>query len=218
MPRHHSLLSPGSAFFMDLDGKAFFVYTGEYSRSGVKFQLEPNKDEDLKMGFPYANTLQELAKQVPHPLGLAGFALFLVFLTIGMKRRGNQAGKTVLYALAALALTGGLVLEFRNHPVDQLPPTIQAGRIDQKVHGANNLASGLNAGQINQACPTGKSVPGTASGTAQLSQPSPAVKVGDINQDVGGKGNAASAVNTGQISVPCPPGPKPSASASAIDK
>jgi|SRR5664279_5200056 len=58
--------------------------------------------------------MSEWAKVVMHPLGLVGFALFLVFGYLAKIKRSDERRwlSPVAFAIAAVALIGGLVLAY----------------------------------------------------------------------------------------------------------
>jgi hypothetical protein len=58
-----------------------------------------------------SNAMSEWIKVVTHPLGLSGFALFLVFVYLGRAHRSERRWLSpVAFVIAAIALVGGLVL------------------------------------------------------------------------------------------------------------
>lgn len=80
-------------------------------------------------------------KVVTHPLGLAGFAIFLVFTFLGSTRRSKRPKwlSPVAFGLAAVALVGGLTLAFRaNEPSGQHPSSQTISSIQQSATGSAN--------------------------------------------------------------------------------
>jgi hypothetical protein len=91
-------------------------------------------------------------KVVTHPLGLAAFALFLVFVFLGSKRRSKRPAwlSTVAFGLSAVALFGGLTLAYRanessgEHPPSQIMPSIRQTAIGS----ANSNVAGVTGGNV----------------------------------------------------------------------
>lgn len=80
-------------------------------------------------------------KIVTHPLGLAAFALFLVFTFLGGNRRSKQPRwlSPVAFGLAGIALVGGLILAYRaNESSHQHPSSQTIGSIQQSAVGSVN--------------------------------------------------------------------------------
>jgi len=73
--------------------------------------------------------MSEWTKVVTHPLGLAGFVLFLVFGYLANAKRQDEHRwlSPVAFAIAAVALIGGLVLAYVevSKPV---PPSVQTNK------------------------------------------------------------------------------------------
>jgi hypothetical protein len=73
--------------------------------------------------------MSEWTKVVTHPLGLAGFVLFLVFGYLAKTKRRDERRwlSPVAFAIAAVALIGGLVLAYVevSKPV---PPSVQTSK------------------------------------------------------------------------------------------
>ncbi len=66
------------------------------------------------------------AEVVTHPLGLVGFALFLVFLLLAVRSRRSQ-GKLlnrIFATLSVVVVIGGLVIAYYS-PVGKIDPTTQ---------------------------------------------------------------------------------------------
>jgi hypothetical protein len=80
-------------------------------------------------------------KVVTDPLGLAAFALFLVFTFLGRNRRSKRPTwlSPVAFGLAAVALVGGLVLAYRTKESSgQHPPSQTISSIQQSAIGSAN--------------------------------------------------------------------------------
>jgi hypothetical protein len=91
-------------------------------------------------------------KVVTHPLGLAAFALFLVFAFLGNNRRSKRPAwlSTVAFGLSAVALVGGLTLAYRsNETRGQHPPSQTMPSINQTAIGsANSNVAGVSGGDV----------------------------------------------------------------------
>lgn len=93
------------------------------------------------------------AKVVTQPLGLAGFALFVVFSVVAQKSRTTKAGwmTTGAFLMACIALVGGLLLAYltaqnKNPPVDNQQ---QFGKVQLKSSGNGAVnAAGVQGGSI----------------------------------------------------------------------
>ena len=95
--------------------------------------------------------MQDWTKVVTEPLGLAGFALFLVFGVLSRVKRHDERRwlGPLAIAMAVLALTGGLTLAYLKRPPQAAPQTIsvpaaqatpktQTNLVDQKSTGAGS--------------------------------------------------------------------------------
>jgi|SRR5271157_1916873 len=73
--------------------------------------------------------MSEWTKVVTQPLGLAGFALFLVFVYLGRAKRYDKRRwlSPAAFAIAAMALIGGLVLAYVQVP-KPVPPSVQTSK------------------------------------------------------------------------------------------
>ena len=73
--------------------------------------------------------MSEWTKVVTHPLGLAGFVLFLVFGYLAKTKRRDERRwlSPVAFAIAAVALIGGLVLAYVEVP-KPVPPSVQTSK------------------------------------------------------------------------------------------
>lgn len=83
---------------------------------------------------------------VTDPLGLAGFALFLVFLVLSM--RGDKVLRLVFATLAMASVVGGLALTF----LRQEPAPAAGGEapksMEQTTHGAGSPAVAGTKGDV----------------------------------------------------------------------
>jgi len=77
----------------------------------------------------------EWVKVITQPLGLVGFGLFLVFGYLGrLKRRDERRGlSAVAFALAGVALIGGLVIAYLQVPRPKQPAIVDQSKPSQKV-------------------------------------------------------------------------------------
>jgi hypothetical protein len=88
--------------------------------------------------------MREWTSVVTHPLGLVGFALFLVFSVLSWKRRRTPDWVMACFILlAAVVLVGGLTLAYRNQPEahsgkseQRMPPA----QVHQETHGSQSPA------------------------------------------------------------------------------
>jgi hypothetical protein len=80
-----------------------------------------------------------LTKVVTHPLGLAGFVLFLVFGYLARSKRRDEHRwlAPVALTLAAAALIGGLFLAYVQVP-KPLPPSVQVNKPPAPVQQQTN--------------------------------------------------------------------------------
>ena len=113
--------------------------------------------------------MKEWAQVVTHPLGLSGFALFLIFTYFSRKgdrrRRANDKPSwhtTALLGLGMIALVAGILLDYfeiqskRSSPeqpspttpiIDHSPtPSISVGTIEQSPKGSKNVTVGIQIG------------------------------------------------------------------------
>jgi hypothetical protein len=97
-------------------------------------------------------TIAPWMKVVTDPLGLAAFALFLVFTVLGRNRRSKRPTwlSPVAFGLAAVALVGGLVLAYRaKESSGQHPPSQTISSIQQSAVGsANSNLAGVVGGDV----------------------------------------------------------------------
>lgn len=72
--------------------------------------------------------MHDWAKVLTEPLGLAGFALFLVFGALSRIKRDKERRwfGPLAMAMAVLALTGGLTLAYLKRPPQAAPQTVPA--------------------------------------------------------------------------------------------
>jgi len=82
---------------------------------------------------------------VTNPLGLAGFALFLVFLLLKRRIHGRPWLSRIFVALAALALVGGLWLSYAKGR-NSTPPTVQTTQMPAPVQGQANQTQQISTG------------------------------------------------------------------------
>ena len=91
-------------------------------------------------------------KAVTHPLGLAAFALFLVFTFLGRTRQFKRPTwlSPVAFVMAAAALVGGLILAYRAKTSnDQHAPSQTISAIHQSAVGsANSNVAGVVGGDV----------------------------------------------------------------------
>jgi hypothetical protein len=78
-------------------------------------------------------------KVVTHPLGLAGFVLFLVFGYLARSKRRDEHRwlAPVAFAIAAAALIGGLILAYVEVP-KPVPPAVQISQPPPPVQQQTN--------------------------------------------------------------------------------
>ena len=88
---------------------------------------------------------------VTQPLGLAGFALFLVFGYVAHTRKGKKPAwaASAAFLLATIALVGGLILGYQH--VNSIKPTnvMQIGNVEQTTQSGSNTA-GVQGDVTNQ--------------------------------------------------------------------
>jgi hypothetical protein len=97
--------------------------------------------------------MQDWTKVITEPLGLGGFALFLVFGVLARAKRGDERRwlAPVAMGMAVVALAGGLILAFlktssestqRVTPAAAAPTPIptQVNQVEQKTSGAGSPA------------------------------------------------------------------------------
>lgn len=114
----------------------------------------------------------EWTRVITNPLGLAGFALFLVFGFLAKVKRTDERRwlSPAAFCIAALALIGGLVIAYAQaprpqpvHPVVTSAPPPNCNDVDQKSSGAGspnvNCANGNVTITIDQS--TGEAKPET---------------------------------------------------------
>jgi hypothetical protein len=89
------------------------------------------------------------AKVAIHPLGLTGFALFLVFSFLGKNRQRKKPTwlTPVAFAMAVAALAGGLFLSYQE--TNRTPAASSPPRIDQIKQSAGASSSNVAAVQGN---------------------------------------------------------------------
>lgn len=93
--------------------------------------------------------MADWTKVVTQPLGLAGFALFLVFGYLARAKRNDERRwlSPVAVAVAAVALAGGLILAYVQAPRPAAPaaqttktPAQQTNQVQQSTSGAGSPA------------------------------------------------------------------------------
>src|SRR6476646_1846980 len=103
--------------------------------------------------------MKELIKVVTDPMGLAGFALFLVFTVLARKGKKPAWMAAGAFAMACLALAGGLTLAYLRVRMNPNPalntapstanqPSSAAGTVDQQAIGEIKQESS-GAGAVN---------------------------------------------------------------------
>lgn len=78
---------------------------------------------------------------VTQPLGLAGFALFLVFSFVGKNRKGKKPDwmSPAAFFMAAICIAAGIALDFRQTPNSSKPALNQEiSKIQQTATGTSN--------------------------------------------------------------------------------
>jgi hypothetical protein len=84
------------------------------------------------------NYMGNWIRVVTQPLGLAGFALFLMFTFIGRQRKKTPRAQWAFYAAACVALVGGLTVAYRQGSGQTNAPKtqqMQIGNIQQNSTG-----------------------------------------------------------------------------------
>lgn len=96
--------------------------------------------------------MSEWAKAVTHPLGLVGFALFLIFSLLTARKRKELPGWKIAFLLTAavLVLVSGLGLSIieSKKPSNKVvsPPSV---KIDQQSEGDQSPPIAVVGGQVN---------------------------------------------------------------------
>ena len=107
-------------------------------------------------------------KVITHPLGIAGFALALVFGVVGrvivQKHRKNKWIEPAAYVLAAVCVVGGLALAYRREsmtsPVkSDTVRSMRIDKIDQKVGNGTAVAGVQGNVTVNAPNPQKESKP-----------------------------------------------------------
>jgi hypothetical protein len=94
--------------------------------------------------------MNEWAKAVVHPLGLAGFALFLVFLFQSRNKRSGSSIRLVFIAMSVVCLVGGLALAHQELETKQnpAPAATPSGVVQQITKGRNSPAVANVGGDV----------------------------------------------------------------------
>lgn len=97
--------------------------------------------------------MSEWTKVVIQPLGLAGFALFLVFTYLGRATRDSERRwlSPASFCLALVALVGGLVIAYRQVPKPEPQPaqTTQAPPVVKQQTNSNVTQQSTGPGSPN---------------------------------------------------------------------
>jgi hypothetical protein len=101
-------------------------------------------------------------KVVTHPLGLGGFALFLLFTILSKQKKKNTGMRWALYAAALAALVGGIAIAYHQVGEASLPKQQQMkiGIIEQDSSGNQAVNAAGVQGDVN----TNQSSPQDAAG------------------------------------------------------
>jgi hypothetical protein len=125
-----------------------------------------------------AGNMVEWTKVITNPLGLAGFALFLVFGFLGKVKRKDERKwfSPVAFGIAALALIGGLVIAYAQaprpqavHPNAAPSAALNCADVDQKTSGAGSPNVNCVNGNVNITVDQS-----SGTGTKPAAQPKPA--------------------------------------------
>jgi hypothetical protein len=88
--------------------------------------------------------MEAWTKVVTSPLGLAGFALFLIFTFLGSKKRKPSWLPFGAYGMAAVALIGGLFLAYRGERQKEArAPEQRIGTVQQSLSGTGANTAGV---------------------------------------------------------------------------
>jgi hypothetical protein len=134
-------ISSGSSLDPTL-GQNYQVTNDGIEGSGVTRYFVHSRSEQCILTSNFMGTnIAPWTKVVTHPLGLAAFALFLVFAFLGSNRRSKRPPwlSPVAFGLAAVALFGGLILAYwANESSGQHPPRQTISSIQQSAIGSAN--------------------------------------------------------------------------------
>jgi hypothetical protein len=117
----------------------------------------------------------EWTKVVTNPLGLAGFALFLVFGILAKVKRNDERRwlSPAAVGIAAIALIGGLLLAYAQTPRPQLNHPAANANPQQSCSDADIKTSGQGSPVVNCANGSVNITVDQSSGTQPASQPKP---------------------------------------------
>jgi len=92
--------------------------------------------------------MSEWTKVVTHPLGLAGFVLFLIFGYLARAKRSDERRwlSPVAFSFAAIALVGGLVLAYVQVP-KPAAPSLQTSKPPAPTQQQSNQVQQTTSGQ-----------------------------------------------------------------------
>lgn len=95
--------------------------------------------------------MSEWAKVVTQPLGLAGFALFLVFgyLARATKNDARRWLSPAAVGLALIALAGGLLIAYKQIPEPTPTPTVQVSQPTKQQTNSNVQQTSTGQGSPN---------------------------------------------------------------------
>jgi hypothetical protein len=92
--------------------------------------------------------MHDWAKVLTEPLGLAGFALFLVFGALSRIKRDKERKwlGPLAMGMAVLALTGGLTLAYLKRPPQTAPSTAPAPAVQPTAKTQTNMVEQTSTG------------------------------------------------------------------------
>jgi len=112
----------------------------------------------------------EWIKVVTDPMGIAAFALFLVFLILSRTKKADERRwlAPVFVVLAIISLLGGFTVAFLTRTTDiktvetpshVMPGLNVEGGINAETRGPNSAATGINFGTVNSGTPSSEQKP-----------------------------------------------------------